>query len=135
MNKPTDLYKENPVKWFLIPEYGENQSRIIYYGNHGFIDGVQFFSMLQAMTVEKDFSLLPRVGPPDLRTRIIAQIFKPFATVKAAVGLLSQPTESNCVKGVFAKSSFRKAFTSESFNSRAIIKKCKENKCSFNDAL
>lgn len=135
MNKPTDLFKENPVKWFLIPEYGENESKIIYYGNHGFIDGVQFFSILQAMTVEKDFSILPRVASPNLTTRIISEIMKPFATIKAAINLISQPKETNCIRGIPTDSNFRKAFVSECFDSRAIGKKCKEYKCSFNDAM
>ena len=77
-----NLYKENPVKWFLIPEYSENESIIMYYGNHGFIDVVQFFSILQAMTVEKNFSLLPRVSPPDLKTRVMSELIKPYAAIR-----------------------------------------------------
>jgi hypothetical protein len=78
-----DLFNENPVKWFLIPDYNEKQSIIIYVGNHGYIDGVQFFSILQAMTVEKNFKLLPRVSPPDLKTYILSQLIKPYATVRS----------------------------------------------------
>ena len=94
-----NLYKENPVKWFLIPDYGKNESIIMYYGNHGFIDGVQFFSILQAMTVEKNFKLLPRVAPPDLKTRIMAKFIKPFAAVRIALQMLMMPTETNCLNG------------------------------------
>jgi len=97
MGKAMNLYKENPVKWFLIPDYSEKESIIMYYGNHGFIDGVQFFSILQAMTVEKDFSLLPKVAAPDLKTRILANIITPFAMAKLLIQFLRLPNEINCV--------------------------------------
>ena len=101
MRTPMNLYKENPVKWFLIPDYSKNESIIMYYGNHGFIDGVQFFSILQAMTVEKNFKLLPRVSPPDLKTRIMAEIIKPFATVRLGLQLLMMKEDKNCMNGEY----------------------------------
>ena len=89
MESAVNMFKGNPVRWLLIPDYNENESILIYYGNHAFIDGVQFFSMLQAMTVEKDFSQLPSVSPPSLWKRIKDQIILPWATVKAGYHAIS----------------------------------------------
>ena len=64
MNKELDLYRVTPAKWFLVPDYSEKESLMFIIAHHSFIDGVQGWSLLQAMTVEKDFSGLPRVSPP-----------------------------------------------------------------------
>jgi len=55
MNEQVSMTDGVTIRWLLIPDYSETESFIIYFGNHAYIDGVQFFSMLQAMTVEKDF--------------------------------------------------------------------------------
>jgi hypothetical protein len=119
-----NLYTENPVKWFLIPDYTENESIIMYYGNHGFIDGVQFFSILQAMTVEKNFALLPKVAPPDLKTKIMGEIIKPYAMVRTLFGLLKLPNQNNCITGTERASDprYRKALVSDRYNAKAIMK-------------
>ena len=40
MGTMIDMFEGNPVRWLLIPDYKENESIVIYYGNHGFIDGI-----------------------------------------------------------------------------------------------
>lgn len=88
------------------------------------------------MTVEKNFKLLPRVSPPDLTTQIIAGIMKPIYTVRQALALLKLPTELSVLKGKYnVQSKERKALVSNKYNSKDIMRKCKENRCSFNDAM
>ena len=45
------------------------------------------------------------------------------------------PNEYNCIRGERTSTYRRKALISENFDSRTILKKCKENRCSFNDAV
>ena len=40
MGTMINMFEGNPVRWLLIPDYKENESIVIYYGNHGFIDGI-----------------------------------------------------------------------------------------------
>ena len=98
MNEQVSMTDGVTIRWLLIPDYSETESFIIYFGNHAYIDGVQFFSMLQAMTVEKDFRQLPRVSPPSIWANILSFILTPYATLRVALHLITLPYERNCIK-------------------------------------
>jgi len=76
------------------------------------------------MTVEKNFSLLPKVAPPDLKTRIMAELIKPYATIRQLWNVLKLPYQENCIVGkeVAADPRYRKALVSNKYKSRDILK-------------
>ena len=73
-----------PFRYFMIPDYKENESACVLMGHHSLCDGVQIFSILQAMTTTKDFSKLPRVSPPTWMQTAAAVILSPLATLWTA---------------------------------------------------
>ena len=81
MGKPIDMENLPPYKFWLLANYKPDESILIIMGHHSCLDGIGIFSMLQALTTEKDFSKLPRVSPPSFMQYLKSYIFLPFSTV------------------------------------------------------
>ena len=79
--KEMDLFNRPPSRWVLIPDFSENKSYMLFIAHHSFIDGVQGLALLQATTVEKDFSMLPRVSPPSFWQNVMGKLLTPLATL------------------------------------------------------
>ena len=64
MTTSMDLQSNVLYRWYLIPDFSESESKILWVANHAYIDGVSLFGLMNSLTVEKDFSVLGRVSPP-----------------------------------------------------------------------
>ena len=56
MDKAIEMVKLPPYRIWLIADYKPNESWYIFTGHHAAGDGVQIFSVMQALTTNKDFS-------------------------------------------------------------------------------
>ena len=63
-SKPIDLKNVAAFKIWFIPNYKPDESVILFMGHHSLLDGVQFFSAMQTLDKDSDFSKLQRVTPP-----------------------------------------------------------------------
>jgi len=59
-----EMFNLTPWRFILIDDYKPNESLFLGIGHHCFVDGVQYFSILQGLTLEKDFSQFPRISTP-----------------------------------------------------------------------
>ena len=61
MTEEMDLSENVLYRWYLIPDYSFNQSKIVFTFSHTYIDGVSFISLMNAISANKDFSNIGRV--------------------------------------------------------------------------
>jgi hypothetical protein len=78
--------------WF-IPNYKPDESVILFMGHHSLLDGVQFFSAMQTLDKDSDFSKLPRVTPPTWWQNILMNIMSPFAVLREVVKVVGLPIQ------------------------------------------
>jgi len=52
-------YEYGPMRLWLIPDFVNNMSVMIFMGSHSYIDGVSVIALFQSFTVNADLSQLP----------------------------------------------------------------------------
>ena len=64
-----DLFSNVAYRFYLFPDYADNESRLFMLLNHALTDGVSYWAIMVALTDEKDFTSLPKsVSPPTVWT-------------------------------------------------------------------
>lgn len=135
MTKPIDIQNLAPYRFWLIPNYKENESMILFTGHHSAADGIQFFSILQGMTTKKDFSKLPRVTPPTFYQKMVSYLCLPYTILLQGYMFATYPFEYNCIKRDPPKIRRRISRVSKDIPFNLFRKGCKQYKCSFNEAM
>lgn len=130
-----DIVTLMPFRFFLIPDYQEGESAFLAMGHHAFSDGIQFVSLVTAMTVEKDFSELPQAPEPTFWQNLMMNVAAPFAAVRHAINLPFLPLQNNCIKRPAPKERNRVARFSRDFSISAFKEATKAVGCSVNEAL
>ena len=77
ITKEFDIFNNVLYKYILIPDYSENESRIILIATHALGDGVSYFSLLAAL--QNDFSILPKVTPPSPLMLLLSELVAPLS--------------------------------------------------------
>lgn len=79
-----DIFNLPIYRFYLIADYQPNESLIFKVCQHCGVDGVSYFSLLTAISDQRDFKSLPRVSPPTFMQRVVAELISPFAAVQQA---------------------------------------------------
>jgi hypothetical protein len=66
-----NLFDNVAYRFYLFPDYSETESRLFMLLNHSLTDGVSYWAIMVALSVEKDFSTLPKsVSAPGFWTQV-----------------------------------------------------------------
>ena len=135
MAEDMDLRKGLPYRWYFISDYSQESSLIFYLISHAYTDGVSFYPMMTAMTVEKDFSQQYKVGELPLWKTIYNDMMLPITFVQLAWTYLTLPINYNCINSPSeGPSDDRQVRLSTEMSFSKFKKGCKRYKMSMNEA-
>jgi NRPS condensation-like uncharacterized protein len=93
---------EDGIQWncWIVPNYDEKQSLLVWKSHHVLGDGIGFMLMLSIVTdggyEKKNFIQTTAVLPP--WKRAVLFLLKPFTALYAAIFFATWPAESNCIR-------------------------------------
>jgi hypothetical protein len=124
--------KNFPYKLYCMPKVDGKHGYIQIVCTHAFSDGISLVSAWQAMTLKKDFSLLPYVSEPTVAKKVLNYLSAPIGMIRVMLYLLFSKTQKNCFKrDITGKRVVR---ISPDISMKAMKTQCKLNKCSLTEA-
>lgn len=89
LSTPLDLYENVAYRWYLIPDYGPNESRIIWFMDHCGFDGVTLVCIWNEMQDKPDLSGLNHLSKRyTLFERVLYNLTMPFIMSKFIIDQL-----------------------------------------------
>ena len=91
---------------------------------------------MEAITVDSDFSQLPRVSPPTFIQNVAANILAPFAALQQGLSTTFTPFERNCIKRPAPPPDKANRITriSKDIPLKEFKNRCYDVKCTLNEA-
>ena len=129
-----DEFENCQYKYFLLPDYSENESVIIYKAHHSFTDGMgasMFFLMMSDQYLP---TALPSLKPLSYIQQFVITLLAPFLLIKNAYFLLTIKQDDNSIHNPRLPIANKK-HTAFALNLplEEMKKYCKENNCTIND--